>query len=453
MSRLGIDTLHLPTFFLRPWVRFVLAPFLFFFIIFLTNYFVDIEKYHYELANKEHTQRLASKIAQNIELHVNHTMNLSQALSLLSVDHASMQHYFQSISEQILKSAPFVRHVTLAKDNVITHIYPRQGNEKALGLRYMDIPAQRDDIIRAIETKKNTLSGPVELVQGGKGIITRTPLFLGKNNDDYWGLVSLVIDLDAFYKYSGLLPQHPELEMTLLGKDERVIFGDSSLLTNPEHIVLPINFAADTWYLGALLKKKIHDASYLYIFQIVGFVLAVFLASLVFFLLKSYETIHYQSLHDPLTNLPNLRLFYETLQHYIYHAKREKSSFSVLFIDINKFKHINDSLGHKVGDIVLKEVSKRLKMSLRESDTIARVGGDEFVILLKYANNDDEVLHVIKKIKEAIKAPLSLAKETLHLHVSVGHCFYPQDAQSVTDLIKMADNKMYVDKFKREEKK
>ena len=121
----------------------------------------------------------------------------------------------------------------------------------------------------------------------------------------------------------------------------------------------------------------------------------------------------------------------------------------MLFMDIDKFKDINDTLGHKVGDLVLKEVSKRLKMILRESDTVARVGGDEFVVLLKYSNSNEEVEHVIKKIKDAIKAPLTVSKETLHIKISIGYAFYPKDAQSVTELITMADKKMFVEKFDR----
>ena len=266
MSRLGIKVLHLPTLLLRPGVRFILASLLFFGTLLLAYYFIGIEKYRHELDNKEYTQKLASKIRHNIEFQINHTMHLSQGLALLSVQYDTTHHLFDKISAEILKSAPFIRNVALAKDNIITQIYPLEGNEKALGLRYMDAPSQRDDIIRAIETKKSVLAGPIDLVQGGRGIINRIPIFHGKNNDDYWGIASLVVDVDTFFERSRFLPKHPELELALMTKNSQMIFGDKLLFTHPQHVLLPIQLVADTWYLAAVSKNGYQPENNIFLF-------------------------------------------------------------------------------------------------------------------------------------------------------------------------------------------
>ena len=443
---------HFPLFLLKSWVRYVVSLCAFIGILILTGYLVKIEEYREKLTQQEYTQKLASQIRQKIEFQISHTMHLAQGLTLLSVDYPSTKTFFPKLAKEIINHAPFIRNIALAPNNVITQIYPLKGNEKALGLRYMDVPEQRDEIIRAIELKKSVIAGPINLVQGGKGIINRIPIFQGDSQETYWGIASLVVDLDIFLQRSGFLPLHEELRLVLLGRNDQIIFGDKSLFTEEGHISLPINAGSDIWFLGAILKNPASN-NLLYWIKAIGLLLACIISSLIFFLLKSYETIHFQSLHDPLTSLPNIRFFYASLQHYILHAKREKSSFAILFIDIDKFKDINDTLGHKAGDYVLKEISKRLQLSLRESDTIARVGGDEFVILLKYANTDDEVAIVCKKLKDAIKTPIYIGKEVLHVRASIGHSFYPEHGQNATELMKLADNEMYKEKFARREKK
>jgi diguanylate cyclase (GGDEF)-like protein/PAS domain S-box-containing protein len=158
---------------------------------------------------------------------------------------------------------------------------------------------------------------------------------------------------------------------------------------------------------------------------------------------KQSEQLHHQAHHDTLTDLPNRTLFKDRLSQAMISAKRSQKAFALLFIDLDQFKKINDSLGHHIGDEVLIEASKRLKENLREEDTLARLGGDEFTIILKDIKNIQDVSAVSQKIIQAIKKPIELHGHTLHISLSIGISLYPQDSLNAHDLIKYADTAMY----------
>ncbi|WP_457743667.1 EAL domain-containing protein [Sulfurimonas sp.] len=158
--------------------------------------------------------------------------------------------------------------------------------------------------------------------------------------------------------------------------------------------------------------------------------------------------LHHQANHDALTNLPNRTLFQDRLSQAIVKAKRNKSKFALLFLDLDHFKDINDSLGHQVGDAVLKEVSNRLSKTIRASDTLARLGGDEFTIILQNILNLNDVSIIANKIIEIIKKPITLSSNKLHITTSLGISIYPTHAKEQTNLIKYADTAMYKAKNK-----
>ena len=155
------------------------------------------------------------------------------------------------------------------------------------------------------------------------------------------------------------------------------------------------------------------------------------------------QKLRYQAHHDTLTGLPNRTLFKDRLERTIIEAKRHNNSFALFFIDLDQFKKINDSLGHHVGDQVLIEAAKRLQSSLRAEDTLSRLGGDEFTIILrdlKVAKNAAKVAH---KILNKMKEPIRIGAHTLHISASIGIALYPENADSLEDLIKYADAAMY----------
>ena len=162
---------------------------------------------------------------------------------------------------------------------------------------------------------------------------------------------------------------------------------------------------------------------------------------------KEYEQqalmLHHQAHHDALTNLPNRTLFKDRLSQSIVSAKRHKEKFALLFIDLDQFKKINDSLGHHVGDEVLIEAAKRLLSAIREEDTLARLGGDEFTIILKNIQSRDNAAEIAQKIISDMKVPISVANHNLYISSSIGISIYPEDTPNGDNLVKYADTAMY----------
>jgi len=155
------------------------------------------------------------------------------------------------------------------------------------------------------------------------------------------------------------------------------------------------------------------------------------------------EMLHHHAHHDSLTNLPNRFLFNDRLNQSIKQAQRSGSKIAVLFIDLDHFKGINDSMGHKVGDELLVEVAGRLKSKIRQTDTLARLGGDEFTIVLDQVNNNDDIVSVTQSLLKVMEEPFNLSSRSLYVSLSVGAAIYPEDGSSAEELLKNADAAMY----------
>jgi diguanylate cyclase len=150
-----------------------------------------------------------------------------------------------------------------------------------------------------------------------------------------------------------------------------------------------------------------------------------------------------RSLHDGLTGLPNRDLLYDRIQQAVSVALRHKTLHCGFFLDLDGFKGVNDSFGHKMGDQALREVANRLKASVRASDTVARIGGDEFFILAEDIGNEATAHTLARKLLEEIAAPFSFLPEHAQMGVSIGLCIFPYPGMTVADLIHRADDEMY----------
>ncbi|UNU26878.1 CHASE2 domain-containing protein [Microcoleus vaginatus] len=151
----------------------------------------------------------------------------------------------------------------------------------------------------------------------------------------------------------------------------------------------------------------------------------------------------HQAYHDALTGLPNRQMFYECLHRSLEIASTNQELVALLFLDLDGFKSINDTLGHNVGDLLLKTVASRLKKGLRGSDTISRLGGDEFTVILPAIPGREEAAKVAEKICDAIKQPFILEEHTISVTTSIGISLYPIDGQKAEMLVKNADVAMY----------
>lgn len=158
------------------------------------------------------------------------------------------------------------------------------------------------------------------------------------------------------------------------------------------------------------------------------------------------DELQHQALHDSLTGLPNRVMLVDRLKQTLARARRDETHVALLFCDLDRFKHVNDSLGHLVGDELLVEVTHRLRSMVREADTVARLGGDEFAVLLSGLHDEGEAMRVADRIVEVISAPVALAGDEFYVTASVGVSIARCGGASSTDLLRQADDAMYAAK-------
>lgn len=159
--------------------------------------------------------------------------------------------------------------------------------------------------------------------------------------------------------------------------------------------------------------------------------------------IQTEERLHHLAYHDPLTDLPNRLLLMERIEHAIHNAQRHQQRLAVMFLDLDRFKNINDTLGHNVGDSLLKQIATRIQDSLRSNDTFARLGGDEFAILVESLSDSNEIASVAEKVIANFKTPIYVQDHELFTTVSIGISLFPENGQDATTLVKNADVAMY----------
>ena len=172
-------------------------------------------------------------------------------------------------------------------------------------------------------------------------------------------------------------------------------------------------------------------------------------ASMILVLLENrMDLIIHLATHDELTGLPNRRLFNDRFDQVVSRAKRNHTGFALIVIDLNDFKHANDTYGHQVGDALLKEVSNRFSQVLRDTDTIARTGGDEFTVIIEQASDRQHVDIVKEKLIKSLQDTMVFDHTPYHASASFGSAIFPEDGLTQTQLLTIADRRMYEDKPK-----
>jgi diguanylate cyclase (GGDEF)-like protein len=180
--------------------------------------------------------------------------------------------------------------------------------------------------------------------------------------------------------------------------------------------------------------------------NVIGGFQASFLWDLLTRLKRTNEQVTHLAHHDNLTGLPNRILFYDRLNQELKKARRRKESVTVLYLDLDGFKNINDTFGHDSGDVLLRDAARRIEACVRDSDTVARIGGDEFTAILSGMPSRDSIVDVVRKIVEAIAAPFMLNGKNCRVTASIGIALYPDNGETPEQLLKIADAAMYLAK-------
>ncbi|MBI1317400.1 MAG: diguanylate cyclase [Candidatus Hydrogenedens sp.] len=389
----------------------------------------------------------ASELRASIESELNSSIHLASGLSgFLSLNPDLTQIDTNSMLASIYEHGRNVQNIGLAPNNRIDYIYPLEGNEAALGLDFKTVPDQWIGVQQAMETHDTVIVGPIRLVQGGIGIVTRTPVYMGDGS--YWGLISIVIDVERLFdtvskRYADRGIRWAIRTMGGTGRMSPMEFGDEGLF-DAAPIIQTIELPGALWDIAIARPAEWERLeSRLQITRAVYIVVCTIIALLLFLAIRERELVQHLALHDPLTGLPNRRLLFDRLEQCAAMSRRSKEGFCLLYVDLDDFKKVNDSFGHHAGDAVLTELAERFRKALRASDTIARVGGDEFVLLLRDTPSVKGAREVASKVMVAATQPIPYPPHNLQVGASIGIARFPDHGYTPDELTARADRAMY----------
>lgn len=377
--------------------------------------------------------------------------------SYLSVRHASLESdEIERILADLSRSARHVRNFSVAVGFTVRWVYPLAGNEAALGLHYPDHPGQWPQVQHVRDTGEPLLVGPLPLVQGGVGMIYRVPV---RVDGQYWGLVSTVIDVPSLLDASLQSLDLADVQVAIRGRDGRgldgdAFFGDERLFQRHDVVFTDVDVPGGKWVV-ALAEKPVASpwqwasvSVRLWAWRGLAVALALVLGAATTVILAQRSLLLRMAWRDMLTGLPNRQLIEDRIQLGLARHRRSTLQFAVLFIDLDGFKRVNDRLGHKAGDAMLKQAGERLQAAVRATDLVGRWGGDEFVVVLD-ASDKVFVDVAVDRVRRALDLVVQIDGRPYHVGASIGVGRIPEDGRSVAAVVRAADMRMYRDKAER----
>lgn len=364
--------------------------------------------------------------------------------SYLTVYHRELKpEKLEAILADLYARSLHVRNLGVAVGYRITYVYPLKSNEKIIGVDFRDLPKQWAQVQRAVESRQGVLAGPLELVQGGKGLIYRYPVFI---DGEYWGILSTVIDTDSFlqaafgdgsaedYAFAIRLKQSPTTP---------AFYGDPALFDAAHAFLMTSHVPNGQWEWAIVRKSHAYPRLVLAI-GAMGFVISVLLSGLAYHQMHERSRLTLHAMQDSLTGLANRRLLQDRMQQAFEQARRFGRSMAVIYIDLDHFKRINDTHGHNFGDEFLKIAAKKLESCLRHVDTLSRIGGDEFVIVLEEIGEPGDVHVVADNIYASFKQAVVIHDTEVHISLSMGIAIFPPGSDlALPALTKQADIALY----------
>jgi len=305
------------------------------------------------------------------------------------------------ILKDLWERSKHVRNLGVAVGYKITYVYPEANNLKVIGKDFRDIPKQWAKVKQAVDTRQGVFDGPVDLIQGGKGFVYRYPIYL---DDQYWGIMSTVIDtdefLDAAFKNT---PKNHQFAIRSY-ESKKVFYGDPQLFAD-KNTYKQTSIVPNGKWEWAIKNHTNTFTNQLFVYQIIGVLFSLLCGVMVYRMIHAMRRLSEQAMLDSLTHLPNRRLLQDRMDAAYYACNRLHKMMAILIIDIDYFKKINDTYGHDFGDEVIKTVANGIKATLRDTDTVSRVGGDEFIVLLKEFKVLDNVHAIANKLTEVFANP------------------------------------------------
>lgn len=360
---------------------------------------------------------------------------------------------FEAIAARLVRANPSIRNVALAPGNIITAVHPLRGNEAALGLRYAEVPGQYAAVQRAIELRRTVIAGPIPLVQGGTGLVARTPVFLrDRRGGDtrYWGIVSLAVNVDQLFADIARIAERRGLAIAVRQAEPDTAPGPALLgdprvfVSDPVSMRYPLP-GGGRWELAAIPRDGWASVQGVPTWMLVLLhALALLLGWYAYRMLTSHDRDRLLAGHDALTGLLNRKSFDHDLNEAM--QQGEPRSCALVLIDLDRFKPVNDTHGHSAGDLVLQQVAERLQQVTQGDDAAYRLGGDEFALLLKGSRGTRELFHQVDHAVQLIRQPVVLAsRHSVSVGASTGVAVFPssEEPEHAADVFDRADRALY----------
>lgn len=416
--------------------------------------------YYYSLSvNREYRAEKANLSSQAVML----TSNIEQKVSIIKgvcafVDAAGLKAdptLVQNYLRAQFNNFPDVKNIVIAPDGIIRYLYPRNGNAVVEGKNLLtDSSLAAPGIIqKTIDSRTITIDGPRTLAQGDYGMVIRQALYDGNT---FKGIVSVTLKVNV--KSDQLLPK--DSQIYVMDANSRYLFGNPDW-NKGSQITIPVEIYNQHWLIGIPLHSEKKG-------EILRSILWIDIAFLLLLAFILYTTWHqsrfnrelervvsirtrdlrvskrlYEKMahYDSLTEIPNRRFFMDEFERLLQMAE-PLQTYSLFFFDLNRFKEINDTLGHPTGDQVIKTLADRLKSADLPYKLFARIGGDEFVMIFADLPRK-EISTIAARISALISETLYIAGAHLNLSTSIGISLYPEHSLDKEDLLKFADMSMY----------
>lgn len=394
-------------------------------------------------------------ITTRLRAEVDKHLYLTNALAAYTATTPQLdQQAFARLARELLRDKPHVRYVTLARDNRISHTYPPEAAAAVYGLDLLAQPTQRDALLQAIQSGEEAIGGPLAPSPGGSGLMLHAPVYRNGPGGEahFWGMASLLLDMEAVFKEVGALAQAKRFDFAIRRNGPSrpsLLIGSPALFESRAALSTHLALPASDWEMAVQPQADAMPHRPMgMVLRLSGLLVALLAGLLVYTVLRHQRNIHHIALHDCLTDLPNRLLLEDRLTQAVAGAQRSCKHTVLLYLDLDDFKPINDRFGHNTGNETLRQIARRLEACVRKTDTVSRISGDEFAIVLNRLGHLRDAEAIAEKILAAINQPLQLGGEQVQLGVSIGLYAIPNLEYDAEEALQRADAAMYEAKHK-----
>ena len=409
----------------------------------------------HSIAEQDHALALhtAAVYAARIEQLLDRLFHKTDVLSaiILENDGELKKQTFQKLAVTLDDGAG-IRAVQCLPDGIVRYCYPLEGNEAVIGTSVLTDPKRQKDAMLAVETKSIALSGPYLLDQGGLGLVARNPVFLEDEDGEasFWGFTVIILDLpDALepivldeLTQSGYAYR---LHCVTDAGEEKTI-AEAGTLPASGAVNYDIHVPNHAWTLTLAPESGWIHWGVIWMILLVGAVISTLLAVTLYQRRTRIWALQKASWTDELTGLYNRRYLSEMVDE---KCRNREYEFGLLYLDLDKFKQINDALGHQWGDALLVEVARRVSDTVGAGPVLARIGGDEFLVAAECSACEQGCTGMLQRICKAFEEPFLLDGRSVTVGVSIGCARFPQDGTDFNTLMYTADQRMYEEKQAR----